>query len=78
MFYEERIADLEAQIQRLHRETKRLKEQKLGQTTHEFESCNASILNGTSFDEIKEVTLNMKLPEPVSKKAILGPHGPHG
>ena len=34
------------------------------------ESCDASILNGTSFEEIKEVTLNMKLPTPLSKKTI--------
>jgi len=36
----------------------------------EYESCNASNLNGTSSDDIKEVTLNMKLPVPVNKKPI--------
>lgn len=28
------------------------------------------MLNGTSFEEIKEITLNMKLPTPLSKKTI--------
>lgn len=62
-YYEDRIADLEARIARLQSEKKRW--------ISEFESCNASNLNGTSLDEFKEVALNMKLPVPVNKKPLL-------